>query len=75
MLCGLSFVVLIRQLFILIQVPVPFLVMLLAQFLLMLIDRAIYLRKQVFGKFIFQILLVLVVHIWLFFILPYITNR
>lgn len=55
--------------------PIPFLVMLLAQFILMLIDRAIFLRKQVFGKFMFQILLVLVVHSWLFFILPAVTNR
>ncbi|KAK2191339.1 hypothetical protein NP493_54g05013 [Ridgeia piscesae] len=57
------------------KVPVPFLVMLLAQFILMIVDRALYLRKDIFGKFILQIILVAVVHIWMFFILPLITQR
>jgi len=56
------------------QVPVPFLGMLLVQFILIIIDRALYLRKQVFGKFIFQILLVFVVHAWMFFGLPVVTQ-
>ncbi|KAL4234818.1 hypothetical protein ACF0H5_006459 [Mactra antiquata] len=57
------------------RVPVLFLIMLLAQFVLIVIDRALYLRKNVLGKFIFQILLVVVLHIWLFFILPYSTQK
>ena len=57
------------------QVPVPFLGMLLIQFILIIIDRALYLRKQIFGKFIFQIILVFVVHAWMFFGLPAITHK
>jgi len=49
--------------------------MLLVQFILIIIDRALYLRKQVFFKFIFQILLVFVVHAWMFFALPAITHK
>lgn len=57
------------------QVPVPFLIMLLLQFVLIIIDRALYLRKQVIGKFLYQILLVGLIHLWMFFILPAITQR
>lgn len=57
------------------QVPTPFLVMLIIQFLLIIIDRALYLRKEVFGKFMFQMILVFTVHIGLFFVLPQITER
>ncbi|XP_062845952.1 piezo-type mechanosensitive ion channel component 1 isoform X2 [Trichomycterus rosablanca] len=57
------------------QVPEAFLVMLLIQFSTMVIDRALYLRKTVLGKLIFQILLVLGIHIWMFFILPAVTER
>lgn len=56
------------------KVPVPFLIMLLAQFVLIVVDRALYLRKNVMGKLIFQIVLVVVLHVWLFFILPKVTN-
>jgi hypothetical protein len=57
------------------RVPAPFLGMLLAQFILIIIDRALYLRKQIFGKFLFQVLLVFVVHAWMFFGLPYSTTK
>nr|XP_015223476.1 PREDICTED: piezo-type mechanosensitive ion channel component 1 isoform X1 [Lepisosteus oculatus] len=57
------------------QVPEAFLVMLLIQFSTMVIDRALYLRKTVLGKLIFQVLLVFGIHIWMFFILPAVTER
>uniref|UniRef100_H3AQB6 Piezo type mechanosensitive ion channel component 1 (Er blood group) n=1 Tax=Latimeria chalumnae TaxID=7897 RepID=H3AQB6_LATCH len=57
------------------QVPEAFLVMLLIQFSTMVIDRALYLRKTVLGKLIFQIILVFGIHFWMFFILPAVTER
>ncbi|XP_017313986.1 piezo-type mechanosensitive ion channel component 1 [Ictalurus punctatus] len=57
------------------QVPEAFLVMLLIQFSTMVIDRALYLRKALLGKLIFQVILVLGIHIWMFFILPAVTER
>ncbi|XP_039546699.1 piezo-type mechanosensitive ion channel component 1 isoform X1 [Pimephales promelas] len=57
------------------QVPEAFLVMLLIQFSTMIIDRAIYLRKSILGKLIFQVILVFGIHLWMFFILPAVTER
>uniref|UniRef100_A0A8C7YTE9 Piezo type mechanosensitive ion channel component 2 n=1 Tax=Oryzias sinensis TaxID=183150 RepID=A0A8C7YTE9_9TELE len=57
------------------QVPGPFLVMVLIQFGTMVVDRALYLRKTVLGKVIFQVLLVFGIHFWMFFILPIITEK
>ncbi|KAA0718548.1 Piezo-type mechanosensitive ion channel component 2 [Triplophysa tibetana] len=57
------------------QVPGPFLVMVLIQFGTMIVDRALYLRKTVMGKVVFQVLLVFGIHFWMFFILPSITER
>ncbi|XP_046539730.1 piezo-type mechanosensitive ion channel component 1 isoform X1 [Equus quagga] len=57
------------------QVPEAFLVMLLIQFSTMVVDRALYLRKTVLGKLAFQVVLVLAIHIWMFFILPAVTER
>ncbi|KAM4767077.1 piezo-type mechanosensitive ion channel component 1 [Cyanocitta cristata] len=57
------------------QVPQAFLVMVLFQFTTMVIDRALYLRKTVLGKLIFQVILVFGIHIWMFFILPAVTQR
>ncbi|KAF5394700.1 hypothetical protein PHET_10589 [Paragonimus heterotremus] len=56
------------------RIPLPFISMLLVQFVFIIIDRGLFLRKQVSGKFIFQILHVLLIHGWLFFILPHITK-
>lgn len=56
------------------KVPYTFLIMFLIQFVLMIIDRSLYLRKNRTGKLIFQVLLVFFVHLWLFFILPFITK-
>ncbi|XP_055504976.1 piezo-type mechanosensitive ion channel component 1 isoform X2 [Leucoraja erinacea] len=57
------------------QVPEAFLVMVLVQFSTMVIDRALYLRKTLLGKLVFQIILVLGIHFWMFFILPAVTER
>ncbi|XP_024120347.2 piezo-type mechanosensitive ion channel component 2 [Oryzias melastigma] len=57
------------------QVPGPFLVMVLIQFGTMVVDRALYLRKTVLGKVIFQVFLVFGIHFWMFFILPHITEK
>uniref|UniRef100_A0A670IID8 Piezo type mechanosensitive ion channel component 2 n=1 Tax=Podarcis muralis TaxID=64176 RepID=A0A670IID8_PODMU len=57
------------------QVPSAFLVMVLIQFGTMVVDRALYLRKTVMGKVIFQVILVFGIHFWMFFILPGVTER
>ncbi|XP_028736679.1 piezo-type mechanosensitive ion channel component 1 isoform X1 [Peromyscus leucopus] len=57
------------------QVPEAFLFMLLVQFSTMVIDRALYLRKTVLGKLAFQVVLVVAIHLWMFFILPAVTER
>ena len=46
----------------------------LVQFVLIIIDRALYLRRNVRGKLFFQLFQVIAVHVWLFFILPGITR-
>lgn len=57
------------------KVPIPFLIMLILQFALIVVDRALYLRKYILGKIVFQFLLVVGVHIWMFFILPLVTDK
>ncbi|XP_078033569.1 piezo type mechanosensitive ion channel component isoform X1 [Augochlora pura] len=57
------------------RVPMPFLLMLLLQFALIVIDRALFLRKSILGKLIFQYWLIFGVHVWMFFILPSVTER
>nr|XP_056710236.1 piezo-type mechanosensitive ion channel component 2 [Euleptes europaea] len=57
------------------QVPEAFLVMVLIQFGTMVVDRALYLKKTVMGKVIFQVILVFGIHFWMFFILPGVTDR
>nr|XP_023682088.1 piezo-type mechanosensitive ion channel component 2 isoform X1 [Paramormyrops kingsleyae] len=57
------------------QVPGAFLVMVLIQFSTMVVDRALYLRKTVMGKVVFQVILVFGIHLWMFFILPVVTER
>lgn len=55
--------------------PGPFLVMVLIQFGTMVVDRALYLRKSVVGKVIFQVILLFGIHFWMFFILPGVTDK
>ncbi|KAL4712923.1 hypothetical protein ACJJTC_011993, partial [Scirpophaga incertulas] len=57
------------------KVPIPFLIMLILQFGLIVIDRALYLRKFMLGKILFQYALIIGVHVWMFFVLPFITER
>ncbi|XP_036961535.1 piezo-type mechanosensitive ion channel component 2 [Acanthopagrus latus] len=57
------------------QVPEAFLVMLLMQFGTMIADRALYLKKSLLGKCVFQVVLVFGIHFWMFFILPGVTER
>src|SRR5438105_1087500 len=57
------------------KVPGPFLAMLVVQFALIIIDRALFLRKFLFGKIVYQIGLVIFIHFWMFFLLPGVTDR
>ncbi|KAG8226128.1 hypothetical protein J437_LFUL003275, partial [Ladona fulva] len=57
------------------RIPVLFLGMLIVQSALMIIDRTLYLKKSTLGKLIFQISLVIIVHIWMFVMLPVLTKR
>lgn len=49
--------------------------MLLVQFILIVVDRALYLRKALVFKIVFHFLAVIGIHIWMFFVLPAITER
>lgn len=57
------------------KIPITFLLMLVIQFFLIVVDRALYLRKNMFGKIVFQFILIVGLHIWMFFILPVTTER
>ncbi|XP_052864339.1 piezo-type mechanosensitive ion channel component [Anopheles cruzii] len=57
------------------RVPVTFLLMLIIQFFLIVVDRALYLRKNIIGKILFQFFLIIGLHVWMFFVLPATTER
>ncbi|XP_077982492.1 piezo-type mechanosensitive ion channel component 2-like [Glandiceps talaboti] len=57
------------------KLPLASVMLWLVQFALIVIDRGLYLRKNVVGKFVFLVVLVVAVHVWLFFLLPYITKQ
>ncbi|KAK6046618.1 hypothetical protein COOONC_15876 [Cooperia oncophora] len=57
------------------RIPLTFVVMLIVMTLMIVIDRALYLRKWVYGKLAYQLLMIVFLHIWIFFLLPYLTRR
>lgn len=57
------------------KIPVAFLIMLLLQFVFIIVDRALYLRKNLAGKIVFQFITVIGMHIWLFFLVPALSER
>ncbi|KAL7668827.1 hypothetical protein ACOME3_009511 [Neoechinorhynchus agilis] len=57
------------------KVPTAFLVLIFVQFIFILIDRAIYLTRNRLMKLIFLIVQVIIVHLWLFFVLPIMKKR
>uniref|UniRef100_A0A0N4Z9J9 Piezo-type mechanosensitive ion channel component n=1 Tax=Parastrongyloides trichosuri TaxID=131310 RepID=A0A0N4Z9J9_PARTI len=56
------------------RVPLTFVLMMLSITVMIVIDRALYLRKAIYCKFVYQIISILFIHIWLFFVLPKITS-
>uniref|UniRef100_A0A1I7Z562 Piezo-type mechanosensitive ion channel component n=1 Tax=Steinernema glaseri TaxID=37863 RepID=A0A1I7Z562_9BILA len=57
------------------RVPLTFVIMLIVISMMIVIDRGLYLRKAVICKLIYQMILVVFMHIWIFFVLPTITQR
>lgn len=57
------------------KIPVAFLIMLLLQFVFIIVDRALYLRKNLVGKIIFQFITVIGMHVWLFFLVPVFSEK
>lgn len=57
------------------RIPVTLVVMLVGMTLAIIIDRALYLRKSVVGKLIYQVLMIAFLHIWVFLVLPNMTRR
>ncbi|CAH1975574.1 unnamed protein product [Acanthoscelides obtectus] len=55
-------------------IPVKFVMCLFAHMMGSLVDRAIYLRKDVTAKLVFQVLNVILLHLFLFFLLPIFGN-
>lgn len=54
--------------------PVPFLIMLFVQFVLIVVDRTLYLRKALRCKIFFHCMSVIGIHIWMFIIVPKVTD-
>ncbi|KAH8294789.1 hypothetical protein KR018_002864, partial [Drosophila ironensis] len=55
------------------KVPFSFLLMLIVQFITIVVERAIYLRKALIYKIVFHFVTVIGIHIWMFFLVPYVT--
>ncbi|CRL00087.1 CLUMA_CG013369, isoform A [Clunio marinus] len=52
------------------KIPTTLLTLLILQFLMITIDRALYIRKKMKAKLIFHVFIVIYTHIWLFIMLP-----
>lgn len=57
------------------QVPIGYLVLLLLQFVCIIVDRALYLRRCLIGKFVYHVLSVIGIHVYLFVVLPHFSRR
>ncbi|XP_070509149.1 piezo-type mechanosensitive ion channel component-like [Chironomus tepperi] len=57
------------------KVPTSLLFLIIMQFIVIIIDRMLYLRKNMLGKVIFHYITIITIHSWMFFILPVKTNR
>ncbi|CAI2350656.1 unnamed protein product [Caenorhabditis sp. 36 PRJEB53466] len=57
------------------RIPVTLVVMLVGMTFAIIVDRALYLRKSVVGKLIYQMFLISFLHIWVFLVLPNMTRR
>lgn len=57
------------------RIPFSVLIMLLAQFASIIFDRAFYLKRKIGAKLVFQVILIFIVHFWLFFALPFVVGH
>lgn len=57
------------------KIPFTVLIMLVLQFASIMVDRYLYLKKNIKNKLFYQVFLVIAIHVWLFFVLPTITGR
>ena len=57
------------------HVPSSMLFMIFLQFIFILVDRAIYLKKSKIMKLIFQYIMVILIHLASFIIIPYLTRK
>jgi hypothetical protein len=56
------------------RIPIMFVVMVFILIVMIVIDRALYLRKSVFWKLAYQVFSIIILHIWIFGALPGITR-
>lgn len=57
------------------KIPTTLLLLLVIQFAMIIIDRVLYLRKSIKGKVCYHLVIIVFVHVWMFYILPYNTGR
>ncbi|KAL3083769.1 hypothetical protein niasHT_036762 [Heterodera trifolii] len=57
------------------RIPIMMVAIILIQSLLIVIDRGLYLRKAVVAKLIYHLITLVLVHVWIFFILPSYTRK
>lgn len=57
------------------KIPTQLLVLLVIQFAMIIIDRMLYLRKNMTGKVLFHLLTIFFIPFWMFFLLPLSSGR